>query len=154
MHHAPSVQYPVGRSRFLTVAAVALWSLGLCGAAGQALALGAVAWPVGVTLVASLAAGAVVVWANRTEPTGTLYWDGDAWSWNGSALQAPEVSLDLQTVVLVRFVAEQGVHLGLWLERRQAPARWDDLRRALWAPRASDTPWANGVEPGVTGGAA
>ena len=77
MHAAPSVTYPVGRSRLAGGLLAAAW---LLGAAGQ-----------------------------------------------------PDLALDLQARMLVRWTPAQGRPLWLWVERDAALSHWDALRRALYS---------------------
>jgi toxin CptA len=50
-----------------------------------------------------------------------------------------QVSLDLQQCVLLRWSAGRTPHW-LWLERRQRPERWDDLRRAVYSRARMEAP--------------
>lgn len=151
MHNAPSVNYPVGRSRFAGLVLASAWAAG---------ALAVVAWhsqvQAGVfrsvlawSLVLLAGACAARVWL-RT-PAGLLAWDGQAWNWTVGdwVLQAhPEVALDLQQVLLLRLGSAPSFPW-LWLEKRTAPARWDDLRRAVYSrARPEGAPGAQ--PPGTT----
>lgn len=138
MHAAPSVNYPVGRSRFLAVLLGVVW---LCGAA--ALVVAAIAWTPGwrhVVGALALLASTVGAWQFwHSHPVGVLRWDGRAWQGPGSAEPARlEVHLDLQHRLLARLVATQGPHRAswLWLEAGADPPRWADLRRAVYSRAA------------------
>lgn len=143
MHSAPAVRYPVprparaGRVLALLCLLPALplfhgWALGL---SATALALVGASW--------LLAAAAVFVqW--RGMHAGQLRWDGQAWWWlPDDAAQADEhavsmaLHLDLQSAVLVRMAGAPGRMQWRWLERGAAPARWNELRRALCQRRAA-----------------
>lgn len=50
------------------------------------------------------------------------------------------VALDLQGCVLLRWRAGRGAVGWLWLDRASAPARWDDLRRAVYSRAIVDAP--------------
>ena len=145
MHHAPSVQYPVGRSRFLVAGVVVLWLLGAFAAVGQVWQTGGLGGRVLLTGGSVLLAGAVAWGFLRKTPVGALRWDGEAWYWLPAALTPgacseplstpPQVSLDLQRVLLLSLNARGQRACWLCLERSQSPARWDDLRRAVFAQR-------------------
>ena len=138
-HHAPSVQYPVERSRWLG-GALGLGSLtGLLVLAAWAV-LGASArpWPFigGCFLLWFLAsAGAWHFWVRL--PSGTLDWDGQGWMLRSAqALDgrgALAVHLDLQRRMAVCLRQPGGRPLWLWLEQERAPSRWGDLRRAVYS---------------------
>lgn len=135
MHSAPSVSYPVGRSAFAGRAALAL------GAAGLAvIALWSLQAPFGwrqLAALAALLACAGLAWdAWRRSPAGLLRWDGLEWTWEESGLAAagqPELALDLQSRLLLRWRPEQGGARWLWLERESAASHWDALRRAVYS---------------------
>lgn len=136
MHSAPSVSFPVGRSRFhgrLTLllvllggAVCAYWGYAMGPTDGRAvLALG----------IWSLTSVVALVGWYRT-PAGVLRWDGQNWSFEsargvmpGQVLQR----LDLQTCVLLEFRAETARAQWLWLEKSVETPRWEALRRALVA---------------------
>lgn len=135
MHSAPSVSYPVGRSRFALFLVVLAW---LAGAAGI------VAWrfQVRAPLLQSLAVAGVVVVAGAValrgwirSPTGTLSWDGAGWTWSAPAGPEPgsvQAVLDIQRVMLLRWNAGR-ITRWLWLERTMQPSRWPDVRRAVYS---------------------
>jgi toxin CptA len=134
MHSAPSVSYPVGRSRWAGAMLLVAWALGACATAlwcVQVQPSGGRALPVVALVVASGVAGG---WSWARHPSGTLAWDGESWSWSGerAAGGTLEVVLDLQRLLLVRW---RGPSSGgwLWLEKSALPARWDDLRRAVYS---------------------
>lgn len=166
MHHAPSVLYPVGRSRFLGRLVPALWLLGVLAAAGQAWHVGGLTGPVLLTAGSALLAGALAWWSVRQTPQGALRWNGEAWHWLpetvGDTLgeevaplaTPPQVHLDLQQVLLLSLAPAGGRRLWLWLEKAQSPARWDDLRRAVFAerqatPNPADAVWLEMSEKGL-----
>jgi hypothetical protein len=138
MHAAPSVSYPVGRS---------LFAAGACGLAALAGLAAVAAWsllvPFGLRQVAAFAVVLACVslashaWLHA--PVGILHWDGGAWAWEeGGATGAgrPEVALDLQSRLLLRWRGDGGGTRWLWLARTSAPSHWDALRRAVYS-RAS-----------------
>ena len=138
MHNAPAVSYPVGRSSFALAAMTVAWLAGAAGIAlwslqSQVRSAAAIA-AVGVLLAAGLVA--LRTWLRS--PRGTLSWDGLGWTWTTTAdAQAgqPEVALDTQRVLLLRWDGARRPEW-LWLERAAQPARWNDLRRAVYS-RAS-----------------
>ena len=149
------MHYPVGRSRWLGA------GLALCALAGAG-ALGAWAlWGAGTQRSAVVAGAAVWVLCSlcagqfwRAAPVGTLVWSGVAWtleSPQGLALCAPaarvQVALDLQQHLWLCLQPGTGRPLWLWLERRSQPARWDDLRRAVYSRVASGDPAASRLAP-------
>jgi hypothetical protein len=141
MHSAPAVRYPVPRSTRagrLLAALCVLPSVPLLlwwgdGAQPVAMAVFAVAW--------ACAAGlAGLQW--RAMAAGQLRWDGQAWWWLPDEAAAHDeypvsvaLRLDLQMTALVRVDGTPG-WAGGWrvLERSAAPARWNDMRRALYEP--------------------
>ena len=80
----------------------------------------------------------------KNSPVGQLAWDGQVWRWNGPGYQAGVaeyellVAADFNNVMLLRVENQAHAKLWLWAERRAFPARWLDLRRAVYSPhRAS-----------------
>lgn len=140
MHGAPSVSYPVGRSR------VGLWLAGAaCFSAGAAVAAWALAsddlnWRHAAGGAAWLAAVAASLLAWRRAPRGVLAWDGGQWLWEGLPIAAPRLAIDMQRWVLLE--AAGGGPGWLALERDAAPSHWDALRRALYSPASTAAPQA------------
>ncbi len=137
MHNAPSVIYPVGRSRY---ASRLLWTLWGCGAAGALLACVQApdfGWRSGLLLSSALAAAmAVRRGLARQDEAVVLDFDGRRWSLGGRAARAAavaRVSLDLQSLLLVSLDEPGRPARWLWLDRQASPAHWDDLRRALYS---------------------
>jgi toxin CptA len=141
MHNAPSVSYPVGRSRFAGAVLLGLWLLG---------AIGCVAWrlaspPSGLRFAAAgicvAVAGAAAAWHWWHMPAGTLAWDQEQWSWLGAGLagSAPEVGLDLQHWLLLRW-RSGSASSWLWLERASRPDQWGDLRRVVCSRGRPEAP--------------
>lgn len=146
-YHAPPVSYPVGRCLWegrLWVAmcllllgswAVAGWQGAdprEHGAAARFLALGMIGW-------LALAAWAAVRW--RQSPRGQLLWRAGQWLWwpeaqtDAVAVEAVTLAWDGQGLLLLRLEGAKVPVGWLWLERWRDPARWDDLRRAVWAAK-------------------
>jgi len=142
MHSAPSVSYPVGRSRFAGALLLCAWLLG---------GVACVAWrlaspPSGLRSAAAAAALAlaagIAVWQWWRMPTGILSWDQEQWSWRGAHMAAgasPQVSLDLQHWILLRWDAGRRSSW-LWLERTSRPDQWPDLRRAVYSRARPEAP--------------
>jgi len=160
MHAAPSVSYPVGRSAFAARAA-ALAALAGAAAAGLfVLQSDAFGWRQALVLGAVGAASAFAWAAWLRSPTGVLRWDGADWRWEapGSAgAGRPQLALDLQARLLLRWQPDGGRACWLWLERESDSAHWEALRRAVYSrarapvptspPRGREGPPAGGPPP-------
>ncbi len=151
MHTAPSVSFPVGRSRFAAGLLLLIWLV-------AALAIGlwwtqvqTSGWRAGAAtlLLAGVGISAALNWAHA--PAGALVWDGYVWRWDvqGTLEEGePEVSVDLQRWLLLRWTSEQRVRW-LWLEQARGVERWGDVRRAVYsrarpqALRQAEPPAAN-----------
>jgi toxin CptA len=152
MHNAPSVDFPVGRSRFEASALTAAAMLGAVVTAAWALQS-----PPGSTgpLVAALlwlvaTVRAACAWWRTGE--GTLAWRHGRWQWLGRldtpiAVEAGDppavparlwIALDLQRHLLAHLDAPPARPRWLWLSRDMAPGRWDDLRRAVYSRATVD----------------
>lgn len=148
MHNAPAVSFSVGRSRFhgLLLAllivtgggVLILWS-------GQVSTLGL--WQLGACVLWLSAAGlALQQWWQM--PVGTLAWDGRGWVWtcnNQSLAVDMDAALDSQGALLLRLQTPGGQRVWLWPERRMAPTRWSDFRRAVFAAKPLDRTRAVGL---------
>ena len=140
---APSVQYPLWRSRVLGALLLALLFAGAGVAvawvsSGARDAVVSVAAALGLWLLA--AAGAAHFWCSQ--PCGVLQFDGQAWTLGQTAKSfsgplalsvPPEVLLDLQAHLWLRVVPIGHSCQWLWLERSSQPERWMDLRRAVYS---------------------
>lgn len=150
MHGAPSVSYPVGRSRFAGVLALLGWLLGALVITlwwSQSQSPG---WRLWCAWAVLAAAGVFAVWGWWRSPAGELAWDGETWSWSTAGLVHTgtlEVGLDFQRWLLLRCECGNAT-LWLWVERASLAERWDDLRRAVYsratpqALRQADAPTA------------
>lgn len=148
-YHAPPVSYPLGRCLWagaLLLGLCLLLLVALLASAGQgadvrehlsaarSLALGLAGW-----VVVSAWAG----WHWWRSPRGRLVWRDGHWAWwsHGEAdpigLTAIDLSWDAQGLLLLRLRSERTVPGWVWLERRRDAARWDDVRRAVWAAQRS-----------------
>jgi hypothetical protein len=139
MHNAPAVSYPAGRSRLAGVGMFVAWLAGATGVAFWGLQVQVASSVIAAACAAAAAVGGAAWRGWLRSPVGTLAWDGESWTWSaGSKTQAgtPEVALDAQRLLLLRWSGAAGSVKWLWLERAGSPARWDDLRRAVYS-RAS-----------------
>ncbi len=139
MHNAPSVLYPLGRSHFLGCLLLVGW-LTAAGVTVSWWRASAVAdWRPLLGCAAMLAAAGIMATGWRRAPVGRLQWDGQRWRWesgvyrSGTALEPPVVVLDVQFALLLRLNNQAGAVWWLWAERSAWPARWLDLRRAVYA---------------------
>jgi len=134
MHSAPSVSFPLGRSRF-GLAIVLM--LSMIGAAAQITWMlqsqtlgfvhmtGCFIWLVGSGL-------ALRYWANTQ--SGDLAWTGAHWSWTAQHTSVPvsaTLVFDFQSILLMRLVFPEGASYWFWVQQNAAQVRWLDLRRAL-----------------------
>ena len=140
---APSVQYPLRRSRVLGALLLALLFIG-AGVVAAWVGFGArdavVSAAVALGLWLLAAAGAAHFWWGQ--PRGVLQFDGQAWTLGQTAKSfsgplalsvPPEVLLDLQAHLWVRVVPMGRASQWLWLARSSQPERWMDLRRAVYS---------------------
>ena len=141
MHNAPSVSYPVGRSRFAGALLLCAWLLGAAACLAWLFSSAATGWRVGAMGVALLLTGVLAAWHWWHMPCGMLGWDQERWTWSGSAgpRDRPEVRLDLQHGLLLYWRAAPASDW-LWLERASCPALWTDLRRAVYSRARPDAP--------------
>jgi toxin CptA len=151
MHAAPSVTYPVGRSGFAGGLSATLWCTGLLVAVLWTWQSASAGWRHWLAFAVVTAGGVLAARAWRRSATGFLRWDGEAWSWQPGDADAgagrPEVALDLQSRLLLRWHAAAGADAWLWLERDRAAGAWEALRRAVYSPARNEAP--HGAQPPV-----
>lgn len=144
MHAAPSVSHPVGRSAFAG-RAVALAVLAAAAVAAVFTFLSSPGWRPLVVWAAVAACGTAAGLAWWRSPRGELRWDGADWWWaeEGGSVSGgrPEIALDLQSRLLLRWAGEGGVRW-LWLERASDASHWDALRRAVYSRASTPVPAA------------
>jgi toxin CptA len=144
MHAAPSVRYPVARSRAAGLFLAAAWGAGALVTLWWTWQASAPGWRQGAAALLVLAVGAFGWSAWRRSPCGSLAWDGARWSLAvASGTPAPghlEPGADLQWLLLARWRPESGGAAWFWLERRQAPHAWDALRRAVYSRARTEAP--------------
>lgn len=140
MHSAPSVTYPVGRSRFLGQMLTVIWLGGACAIGAAWLASGLGGWRAVLACSVLLLSAALAIYFWQGVAAGALRWDGHAWhgpqAFAGS--RQLHVDLDLQRHLLVRLSGATGRSQWLWLEASSDPSRWNDLRRAVYSPAMPD----------------
>ena len=102
-------------------------------------------WRQVLAIVTAVCAGLAAYYNWKNSALGQLAWDGQFWRWespgyqSGVAEQALSVVADFQHALLLRLENKAHASLWLWIERKAAPERWMDLRRAVYSPqRASD----------------
>jgi hypothetical protein len=141
MYNAPAVSFSVGRSRFhgLLLAVVIVTGGGvliLWGTQVDTLGMRQLA----ATVLWLMAAGwALQDWLQT--PIGTLAWDGQVWVWicnNESLAVDLDVAIDSQGALLLCLQAHGRQRAWLWPERRMAPTRWSDFRRAVFAAKPAN----------------
>ena len=149
MHNAPSVSYPVGRPLFAGLLAAGLWSAGAAACLVWTFRSDAAGWRQAAAAVALAVTGLWALMAWLRSARGELRWDGAGWTAPGDgAAGVPEVALDLQHLLLVRWQAPRSGGW-IWLERRRCPPRWPDLRRAVYS-RARPQALPPGGTPAAT----
>ena len=122
-----------------------LWGLGVCAVTLACVQAGrAPDWKLGILLLGAIAAGvAVRAGAQRWSEPADLAFDGEIWSISG-ADPMPEaqvnVSLDLQSLILVCLNGPGRMRRWVWLDRNTMPDRWRDLRRALYSRAPGTAP--------------
>jgi hypothetical protein len=135
MHHAPSVNYPVERSRFAAALLLLAWLLGAAGCALWWILGQASGWRLIAVTPIVIVTGSFAAWSWWRSPCGTLDWDRGSWNWlaNGQVRTGTlEVGLDLQHWLLLHWNDVAGSQW-LWLERAGKPNCWSDLRRAVYS---------------------
>ncbi len=134
MHSAPTVSYPVGRSRFQGQLISVLFAIaGVAGLAWCA-TVDVLGWRQALFFALLSIACLVLGRAWRRSAVGTLAWSGDGWrcrTTQGVVSGELGLHLDLQFCMLLSLRSNGGGRLWVWSERRTAPALWLALRRAV-----------------------
>ncbi|MDL9998408.1 hypothetical protein QTI24_07350 [Variovorax sp. J22P240] len=146
MHSAPSVNYPVGRSRYAERLLLGLWALGVLGVTVACVQAAGFDWRQGILALSAAVAG-LAAWTGvlRCTDPADLSFDGQHWSISGhAALRTAQASvvLDLQALLLVHLSEPARARRWVWVDRRAMPERWRDLRRALYSRAPSPEPTA------------
>jgi hypothetical protein len=141
MQHAPAVSFPLGRSRFLAACLIALWMAGALLTIIWCWQQSHWRWPQFLGLSSVLAAGVLARRWWRLQCLGALRWDGAQWTLDeqgASSTGQVSVLLDLQQHLWLGLRREAPLaQVWLWLEQGSDPARWSDLRRAVYSPARS-----------------
>jgi len=145
MHSAPWVSYPVGRTRNAERILLISWGIGFCAVSIACLGSPSIGWREGLLLLTALGAGLMAwVGAVRHSASADLIFDGQHWTVSGEAqiqTARASVALDLQFLLLVCLSSQSGrTRRWIWLDRNAMPARWRDLRRALYSRAAPVDP--------------
>nr|WP_116605868.1 hypothetical protein [uncultured Albidiferax sp.] len=137
MHSAPSVSYPVGRSRFLAHVQLVLWLLGAATVAAWCAQVDMLGWRQALALASLVCTGAFAWRGWRRMPVGGLYWDGQQWFWTGAGEPLAvtlQLHLDWQRYMLLSCQPPGAALRWCWVEQASQPQRWRDLRRAVYSP--------------------
>lgn len=140
---APSVRYPLQASGLLRLVCwgwvlvstcmLALW-LYEASHGGRALS-----WMVWCSAATAMGAAVAAAWtAARRQPSGALVWDGGQWQWVRACgdevlLSGMHVLADGQKLLVVQAQDMRGRRHWWLLQAHWAPARWGDLRRAVYS---------------------
>ena len=133
MRSAPSVVYPVLRSRRVGLLMAALWCLGALPVSAW---LSQVAAPAGVgfAVVAwTLLTGGWCAWRWWHTPSDRLVWDGQSWNTDTVFDARLALTIDLQSLMVLRLSPVTGRTHWLLADRSARPADWHMLRCAVTA---------------------
>ncbi len=139
MYTPPTVEYPVGPSHWFRWVWGLLWALTLTIQMAWLWRAGPGQWAPWIGLLVALVGAIVATRVGSVVRAGTVVWDTSTWWWeHGSERSSGQMTfeLDLQKVILLRFVSDAGACHWFWLECGSAPLRWLALRRAVFAKRA------------------
>src|SRR3954453_11442478 len=105
MHNAPSVSYPVGRSRFSGTLLLLVWLGGMVACALWWHTSLLTSWRLASSGVGLLGTGLFALRRWVRSPAGLLAWDQEGWCWSeaGHSRGTVEVTLDLQSYMLLRW---------------------------------------------------
>lgn len=141
MHNAPSVSYPVGRSRFHVIGLLVIALVGIATGLLWRQQAQPPVWQQILFLLVWLLSSSAAVWRWRDSPCGVLRWDGQLWHWDlggSTVIGQLTVQLDLQHVLLLHLRAASGAATWFWLERGGETILWDALRRAAFSDVQAD----------------
>ncbi|MBC7405094.1 MAG: hypothetical protein H7252_05365 [Cytophaga sp.] len=139
-HNAPPVVYPLGRSRFQGWVLFVLWFAGLLLLLDSLRVQAPSGWRAFAILMSVVVAGVAARMGWKNSPIGLLAWDGQLWRWEGPGYQSGVVEqkllvvFDFQNLLMLQLENPAKARLWLWAERKAAPERWLDLRRAVYSP--------------------
>jgi toxin CptA len=146
MHSAPSVTYPVGRSRGATRLLLVLWALGACCAGASCYLIDSAGWRQLLLVFSVVFSGVAAGFGMRRDGVGTLHFDGIHWSLSGvdasRSVRAARAmaALDFQSLMLLRLSEPGRARRWVWVEQRAMPERWRDVRRAVYSRPLSAAP--------------
>lgn len=146
MHSAPSVTYPVGRSRGAARILLVLWALGACCAGASCYLIDGGGWRQLLLVLSVVFSGVAAGFGLRRDGAGTLHFDGLHWSLTeadpsrGVHAARVLVALDFQSLMLLRFSEPGRGRRWVWVEQRAMPERWRDMRRAVYSRPPSAAP--------------
>ena len=132
--------YPLVRSRFQAWVLSVLWLAALLVVGAWVVTSQYVGWRQSLGLALVVGAGLAALHGWKNSAIGQLAWDGQVWRWEGPGYQAGvaeyqlSVALDFQNLMLLRIENQAHAKLWLWAEQRAFPARWANLRRAVYSP--------------------
>lgn len=135
MRSAPSVVFPVLRSRRVGVLMAALWCLGALPVTGWLVQVSAPLSARIVVIAWTLLAGVLCARHWRQTPADRLAWDGQSWSSSTVFDARLMVSVDLQSLLVLRLISPDGRAQWLMADRAAMPAAWHTLRCAVTAAR-------------------
>ena len=155
MHDAPSVSYPVGRSRSADRLLSIVWTCGVCCVAAACYRFDSADWRVGLLALSIIGAGAAA-WRSTLRRTASveLSFDGRHWSLAGSSglgAAGAKAALDFQSSLLVCLTDADRSRRWVWLDRSTLPERWQDLRRAVYSRAPLASPTADSRQPSASG---
>jgi toxin CptA len=155
MHGAPSVSYPVGRSRSADRLLSIIWTCGACCVAAACYRFDGADWRVGLLALSVIGAGAAA-WrsALRRTASAELSFDGRHGSLAGAAgvrAAGIKVALDFQSSLLVCLTDARRAQRWVWLDRSTLPERWQDLRCAVYSRAPLASPVADSRQPSASG---
>ena len=152
-YNAPPVVYPLERSRIRAAVLAGLWFAGMLSILFWLNASRSMDWRAFLAVIALVIAGVAALQGWKNSPTGQLVWDGQLWHWEsqgyqtGVADQALFVIADFQRILIIRLENQARASMWLWVEQNAFPARWLDLRRAVYTPsRALDVSRASSFQ--------
>mgnify|MGYP003578112851 CR=1 FL=1 len=147
MRSAPSVSYPVGRSRFGALLLGLGWAAGLVSLLVWWWLGPPAGWRHAGVALLWLACGVLAWRAHRCTREGQLHWDGAEWCFSEGAVGRPvvmEALVDLQSVLLLRLAEPDGSSCAgwYWVGQDANERSWRALRRAVYfrAPEQAHLP--------------
>lgn len=155
MHSAPSVSYPVGRSRSADRPLSIIWTCGACCAAAACYRFDGPDGRMGLLARSAVGAGAAA-WrrAPRHAASAELGFDGRHRSLAfpvGLRVARVKAALDFQSSLLVCLTDARRARRRVRPDRSALPERWQDLPRAVYSRPSLASPVADSRRPSVSG---